>query len=150
MKSQQNDRGEQGWYEITLLSYLFANQHFTLGDGLLKSHILPAVLTLTAERVVATLKLHNLQLVLLSRNLRGAEFSHLGGECNEAPVAITISEDGRLKGVTRLLVDKIANLHLALHTSKSKERPTVLNADILSLGSHSYLPVFNSMTQLLV
>ena len=45
---------------------------------------------------------------------------------------------------------KVGNRYSALHTSKSKERPTVLNADILSLGSHSYLPVFNSMTQLLV
>ena len=46
----------------------------------LKSHILPSILTLTAERVVATLQFYNLEVILLLHNLTRRQFSHLAGK----------------------------------------------------------------------
>ena len=150
---KQRKKREQGWYEskpcsLAISNYLLVRQ-IRREDVLLDSNINPAVLTLTAERIIAALQLHNLQLVLLLGNLSRSEFSHLGGESHEAAIALSISEDAGLEGVTGLLVGEVTDLHLALHTSKSEERPAVLNTDIGGRSSHNTQQTFNLMTKLL-
>lgn len=65
-----------------------------------KVNILPSVLSLLAEAVVTTLKLHYLEFVLLCSNLSWRQLSKLAGEGNKASAAFLVSEDAALEHLT--------------------------------------------------
>lgn len=85
-------------------------------------HVLPVVLTLLAEAVVATLKLNDLELVLLSCNLCRRQSSELGAEGDERSCTFVVGEDAGLEFFSCLFVGEVADLHLAVSACEGDER----------------------------
>jgi len=108
------------------------SQTFRKEIALPECNILPSILALLAQIVVSRLKLHNLKLVLESSNLPRSEFTQIAGESYETTITLRVCEDTRLEGISSLLVDKVANLHLAFHPCKSKKRPRITNTNVVS------------------
>ena len=77
-----------------------------------KVNILPSVLTLLAEAVVAAFQLDNLQFVLLLSNLSWCQNAKLAAESYKGLGVSVVSEDARAELFACLTVDKLTYLHL--------------------------------------
>lgn len=97
--------------------------HFSLLQA--KVNILPGILTLLAQAEVAWLQLNHLKLILHGSNLSWGQFTHLGAECHEASVLVSISEDATLEDLSSLLVCKLTDLHLPMTSCEGNEWPAV-------------------------
>lgn len=85
-------------------------------------NVLPVVVTHAAQAVVARLKLDDLELVFLGRNLCGSQDTQLGAECHEGADTLIIGEDARGELLLRVFALEVADLHLAVCFGEGDER----------------------------